>query len=190
MVAQNRVILPCSYCGVRIIRRPSEMNKSSTRGNVFCSREHYFAFNKGTKRTRQRNHMVCDQCGISFPRHASGVRGEHVYCGVNCAAAARGIDNAPLPVGTVRLTTGGYFSLKTEGGWRPEHRVVMEQVLGRSLRAFENVHHLNGDRGDNRPENLELWVKSQPAGQRPQDLVAWAHEILALYGAETELASA
>jgi hypothetical protein len=54
-----------------------------------------------------------------------------------------------------------------------EHRQVMEQMLGRPLRKFEEVHHKNGRRADNHPSNLELWTKSQPSGQRPEDLVAW-----------------
>ena len=70
----------------------------------------------------------------------------------------------------------GYIQEKRDGQWHMQHRLVMEQVLGRPLLKSERVHHKNGDRQDNRPENLELWTgvdasKKDPHGVRVVDKV-------------------
>ena len=62
------------------------------------------------------------------------------------------------------------------------HRAYMEQIIGRKLLSHESVHHKDGDRANNVASNLELWSSSQPPGQRIEDKVIWAKEILRLYG--------
>jgi len=58
----------------------------------------------------------------------------------------------------------------------------MEQALGRKLLPHETVHHRNGDRLDNRIENLELWSTRNPKGQRVEEKIAHAIDLLREYG--------
>lgn len=79
-------------------------------------------------------------------------------------------------LGSRSVHRDGYITIKTADGIRMEHRIVMEEMIGRPLVKGETVHHKNGMRDDNRPENLELWFNqplNQPYGQRVPDLISY-----------------
>lgn len=73
-------------------------------------------------------------------------------------------------------TTSGYVNVRLRLGiWEAEHRMVLAQMLQRPLSENESVHHKNGDRSDNRPENLELWLGGTRNGTRATESVRCPH---------------
>ncbi len=82
------------------------------------------------------------------------------------------------------LMRPGHPNCITKDGRIAEHTFVMSKHLGRPLFKNENVHHKNGMRSDNRIENLELWIRKQPYGQRVEDKISWCVDFLKQYAPE------
>ena len=89
-----------------------------------------------------------------------------------CPMHISGSRSRTKEIGDKYVDTNGYVKIYLGVGQTVgEHRFVMEQTLGRVLTKGESVHHKKGNREDNRPENLELWVGAIRYGQRATDIV-------------------
>ena len=86
-------------------------------------------------------------------------------------------------IGATRINEAGYIEEKVSAGrWPRQHRLRMEEHLGRPLEKYEIVHHKNQERDDNDIENLELCsINKQPPGGRVKDRISYFVEQISLY---------
>lgn len=107
--------------------------------------------------------VVCDYCGKTFDDYPSNVkRHKKHFCDKKCEAKGKCYNNTfeKWKGGTIATTTG-YKKIRINGKQYDEHRLVMQNYLGRKLESWEYVHHINGIKTDNRIENLQLMTNSE-----------------------------
>jgi hypothetical protein len=168
---------------VRKIQEPCTVEdcEIDQKARGYCNKHYAWARRKGLLGLG-----VCHEEGCESSIYAREVCSSHYQMG---RARGRGIKERQSDPAWFRHSKG-YIVRKLGLGKRGEvlhqmqHRVFMEEHLGRPLRPNEEVHHLNGIRDDNRIENLELWSTRQPKGQRVEDKTAWAIEWLQEYAPE------
>lgn len=172
----------------------SEFNPS-TRQQIYCGKK--CAANAYHRRKKDLplllKIMNCGVCNKEFRQKRINNNG---YCSSKCKrlACTRRRQGNPIKGDRKHIHGSGYtnaqgykvFSSKHPNangrGQIFEHTLVMSNHIGRPLHKGETVHHKNGIRDDNRIENLELWCKSHPYGQRVSDKISWAKEFLESYG--------
>lgn len=172
----------CVRCGSPFMAKASHSER-----RVYCSKRcAYAGRTQNSMETRR-----CTACGNNFEvlRYKT-----QKYCSPACVSVGMGNTQRELGKSHSRVlkernwytNKDGYkYTMRTAEGERRtvmQHREVMEKQLGRALHDWENVHHKNGQRDDNRPENLELWVTKQPPGKRPEDLIQWMVDYLSAAG--------
>ena len=178
------------------------VQKLTTRNQKYCCKK--CAANACHRRKKdlplQLQMIKCNVCDKEFRQKRSN---NGNYCSFRCKRLASTRKNQGNPVkgklkhiwGSGHINAQGYKVIskihpnargRKKGvrgrGQILEHTWVMSNYIGRPLRKGETVHHKNGIRNDNRIENLELWSKSHPFGQRVEDKINWAKEFLESYG--------
>lgn len=143
----KKPIIKCLFCKKEFSAKPSEIKK----GKKFCSIKCYTKMEKQIENTG---------------RFKKGHKQK------------QGKENSNWKGGRHENGYGYIVVLKPDhpyakGRYVLEHRIVVEKILGRYLQPWEQVHHKNGKKDDNRSENLELWSRSQPAGQRIHDILEY-----------------
>ena len=161
-------VINCAECGKKFERKAWIAEKAERLGQAqYCSTDCRDDAKRGRKGTQRvaRTTKTCPQCGEEFGlnKPPNELRRQK-YCSPRCAGKAGG--RKPRPGGARYVNSDGYVFVYVPPEERPpghentrhqpEHRLVIAKDIGRWPESWETVHHINGDRTDNRLENLQL----------------------------------
>ncbi len=143
----------CLACGAEIYSAPSTPRS-------YCSRA---CHTKGQRANKVP--IVCEACGRAMS--VSPSKSDRRFCSKSCEGDGRIVRRLDRQHNgrSARVNCYGYVMVwepdhptlsESYAGWMLEHRLVAERELGRSLKPDEEVHHINRDKTDNRPENLAV----------------------------------
>lgn len=152
----------CALCGTRFYAKKHRVESGSS---LFCS-----AVCRNGWQGRHSVVRPCEWCGREMrmsPFRATLQR----FCSWTCQVEGRrkaAIDRehngrrvTRTPAGYIMVWQPDHPASGRYGGWIQEHRLIMERELGRLLEADETVHHRNGVKDDNRPENLVVLLRGE-----------------------------
>jgi hypothetical protein len=116
---------------------------------VCCSSSCAGKIRKGVGRKRSGKIIKqCPACSAEFQVRPSS---KQIYCSRSCASKTKG---------GIIVDKQGYRKLRKQGEYVFEHRFVVEEELNRPLLSYQVVHHINGNKADNRLENLKVMTRA------------------------------
>lgn len=143
----------CLFCNKEFVALQHNLNKG---WGKYCSRK------CADKSRIKKIEIICKQCRHIFiisPHEIKRIRKdtgevfERKYCSVKCS------NKSHYKGGFINKY--GYKMISIDGKNKLEHRYIIEKHLGRTLKKTEHIHHINGNKLDNRIENLQIMTNSQ-----------------------------